>query len=84
MYYTERVLPHVIAEAEARGVARNELLLVKEMTAHAWANEMEEIKKSVMDAIEKDRELVDAMKEGTLEANLSDADKITSVSHLFM
>ncbi|KAK0457090.1 uncharacterized protein EV420DRAFT_1644245 [Desarmillaria tabescens] len=82
MYYTERVLPHVITEAESRGVPHNELLLVKEMMAHAWANKSEEIKKSVMDAIEKDKELIAAMKDGTLDINVSDADKITIIESL--
>ncbi|KAK0462329.1 uncharacterized protein EV420DRAFT_1477074 [Desarmillaria tabescens] len=82
MYYTEHVLPRVITEAESRGVPHNELLLVKEMTAHAWANESEEIKKSVMDAIKKDKELIAAMKDSTLDINVSDADKITIIESL--
>ncbi len=75
MYYAERVLPRVIAEAEERGVVHNDLTLVKEMTAHAWANESPEIKQSVMDAIKKDKELIERLKDGTLDVNVSDADK---------
>ncbi|PBK94137.1 hypothetical protein ARMGADRAFT_1079622 [Armillaria gallica] len=75
MYYTEGVLPHVITEAKERGVVHNDLTLVKEMTVHAWANESPEIKQSVMDAIEKDKELIERLKDGTLDINVSDADK---------
>ncbi|KAK0437744.1 uncharacterized protein EV420DRAFT_1486910 [Desarmillaria tabescens] len=82
MYYTERILPRVITEAESHGVPCNELLLVKEMTAHAWANESEEIKKLVMNAIEKDKELIAAMKDSTLDINVSDADKIIIIESL--
>ncbi|PBK87081.1 hypothetical protein ARMGADRAFT_1034979 [Armillaria gallica] len=82
MYYNERVLPCVITEAESHGVACNCLQLVKEMTQHAWDNESPEIKASVMEQIEKEKVLIEAMKEGTLMITLLDADKIIIIESL--
>ncbi|KAK0496161.1 hypothetical protein EDD18DRAFT_1106039 [Armillaria luteobubalina] len=60
MYYTNRVLPHIIQEAEDCSVWHNDLKLVKEMTAHAWANEDADIKASVFAEIEREKKVMES------------------------
>ncbi|KAK0486526.1 hypothetical protein IW261DRAFT_1559945 [Armillaria novae-zelandiae] len=69
MYYPDRVLPCVIAEAENCGVRHNNLNLVKEMTMHAWANEDADIRVLVFAEIEREKEVVESSKGAGEEAS---------------
>ncbi|KAK0239006.1 hypothetical protein EDD85DRAFT_951218 [Armillaria nabsnona] len=72
LYYQERIAPMTALEAEKLGLPRNDLKLVREVTARAWENETKEIKEHVSQLLEHERETVAAWKDGTLDmASLS-------------
>ncbi|KAK0493511.1 hypothetical protein EDD18DRAFT_1356433 [Armillaria luteobubalina] len=76
LLYGERVEPSTSVEATKRGLPKNDLGLVQEMTAHAWKNETSEIKEQINGLVEKEREKIEAWKDGTLDAKvLSNEDK---------
>ncbi|KAK0493269.1 hypothetical protein EDD18DRAFT_1108061 [Armillaria luteobubalina] len=70
LLYGERVEPSTSVEATKRGLPKNDLRLVQEMTAHAWKNETSEIKEQINGLVEKEREKIEAWKDGTLDAKV--------------
>ncbi len=68
LLYHKRVEPITAAEAKKRGLPKNDLGLVQEMTAYAWKNETSEIKDKINGMVEKEREKIEASRDGTLDA----------------
>ncbi len=68
LLYHPNVEPITAAEAKKRGLPKNDLELVQEMTAYAWKNETSEVKDKINGMVEKEREKIEASKNGTLDA----------------
>ncbi|KAK0494243.1 hypothetical protein EDD18DRAFT_1355584 [Armillaria luteobubalina] len=78
-----RVYPYVVEEAAQRGLPVNDISLVCNVTAHIWDNEIPEIKADIATCVDKERELIQAFKTGTLKSSdLTDDGKVMVIDSL--